>query len=727
MPATRPKRLGFETLESRQMLAGDLFYDPELSGSFDRIVFVGADASEITVGDPTPVVGQKVYVAIDWSAMGLDPGDSYLVQFDMDGELLDYPFFDPYPIPDPFDGTDYPAMYHGGWIAQPGTHTITVTLDPDNTVAETNEANNTFTLEFTTLDADSLPVKFITPLPGEQNVDWVLGGYVDVDPKFNTEFVGHFEDYQGNTITTRDFHNGLDFGIANFAAQDAGLEVLAAAAGTVIEIREGDFDRQTALFNGDLGNYVFIDHGNGWVTQYWHLRRDTITVAVNDEVVAGQVLGLVGSSGNSGGPHLHFEVQHNHSPVEPFIAPEQYFVPSDFDNSGHSTGSDFLTWQRNAGTTSGATRADGDANGDGAVNSADLAFWEAEYGSAPLPYVFDPVLPNNVLDFGVTNDIQDGVSTGFGLPYEQFIERPSEVETFPGNGEWILAWAVFTSVEAGDTWEAQLFRPDGTQVIDYPAVAFAEDRPIDSGLFNPGLTENIPGTWRVDFLYNDVKVAERTFQVGAAAPEMRVFEDGSGTYILDGRATPFDLGEVVQGGPGSTMTFKVENHGYADLVISNVSIPAGFTVSEALNATIAAGTSDTFTVLLDSSVVGTKSGQIVINSNDASEASFSFLVEGEVTAPLASLSLQEDTPAPFFFDLVWQDQEEEHSENYLAESDPVDEVAFHVHTTERADLAPVASDSETRPRVRELRRENTEEESAADSFFDQFGEQLLTL
>ena len=55
-------------------------------------------------------------------------------------------------------------------------------------------------------------------------------------------------------------------------------------------------------------NYIVVDNGNGWQTIYYHLMTDSIAVKVGQTVVAGQPLGLVGSSGSSTDPHLHFEV-----------------------------------------------------------------------------------------------------------------------------------------------------------------------------------------------------------------------------------------------------------------------------------------------------------------------------------------------------------------------------------------------------------------------------------
>ncbi len=714
MPHSRRKRLGFETLESRQMLAADL-----------ELVSVDLTNALGVITGQTPVVGEKIYAVAHYRITDLTPSDVYDISWTLDGVTTSqYDFVG-------FAGTNVDLYwYHGGFIAQPGaSHVLTVTVDSGNTVAEANEANNSLTLAPFTPDAPtSLPSKFITPLAGTQNVDWVLGGYVDVNPKyFGDDPIDFFTDYQGNTPTTRDFHNGLDFPIANFAAQDAGVQVLAAAAGTVVEVHDGDFDRETFLQFANPGNYVFVDHGSGWVSSYYHLRRDSITVQVNDVVTAGQVLGLVGSSGNSGGSHLHFGIDHYDTPVDPFTAPNDYFV-------------------------------------------------------SPLPYVIDPVLPNNLLDFGVTNDIYDGVHTFLGPSFDEVREKVSDIDVFPTSPQEVYAWAIFTSVEAGDTWRALLYRPDGTLVNDYANAMFTQptdfeedgdtdgsdflawqrgsginggaqhsdgdanyDGIVDNtdlrlwelqygrtvingwewGWYRPGYTENIPGSWRVDFFYNDAKVGQRTFQVGSVQPEIRVFDQSSNYITIDGRTTPFDLGTVEQSATGPTRTFKVENHGYADLTISGVSVPTGFTITESLNTTIAAGTSDTFTVRLDTAVVGSKSGQIVINSNDASEASFDFLVEGEVAAPFAALVSTGESPAPvsFFFDDGLLGKSAEETEFPLLETAPLEAAVDGALADDRLDVAVVAEPADA-PRVRES-GSSSSDEGIVDEVFDLLGDDSL--
>ena len=97
-------------------------------------------------------------------------------------------------------------------------------------------------------------------------------------------------------------HTGVDFAIAS------GTEVMAVKSGTVVI--------SNALKNANgkyrsYGEYVAIDHHDGTITLYAHGLPNSRKVQVNDEVVAGQVIMLSGSTGNSTGPHLHFEVRVN--------------------------------------------------------------------------------------------------------------------------------------------------------------------------------------------------------------------------------------------------------------------------------------------------------------------------------------------------------------------------------------------------------------------------------
>jgi murein DD-endopeptidase MepM/ murein hydrolase activator NlpD len=96
-------------------------------------------------------------------------------------------------------------------------------------------------------------------------------------------------------------HAGIDF------AAPTGTPILAAGAGTVAQ----------AGYNGGYGRWVLIRHGNGLSTGYAHLHGIARGIRPGARVRQGQVIGFVGSSGLSTGPHLHFELHRNGKPVNP--------------------------------------------------------------------------------------------------------------------------------------------------------------------------------------------------------------------------------------------------------------------------------------------------------------------------------------------------------------------------------------------------------------------------
>lgn len=126
---------------------------------------------------------------------------------------------------------------------------------------------------------------------------------------------------------TYDGHDGTDFALSDLAAMQAGVPVLASAPGTVTGTRDGMADIAISdpaappLEGRDCGNGVVIDHGNGWQTQYCHLKRGSIAVRTGDVVDTGTQLGLVGLSGNTEFPHVHIALRKDGVALDPF-APE---------------------------------------------------------------------------------------------------------------------------------------------------------------------------------------------------------------------------------------------------------------------------------------------------------------------------------------------------------------------------------------------------------------------
>lgn len=102
-------------------------------------------------------------------------------------------------------------------------------------------------------------------------------------------------------------HGAIDIG-------DVGIEGTPAYAcekGTVTGIANDGGYHETR------GNYVQIDHGNGYVSMYYHLQTGSVVVQPGDEVKKGQVIAAVGNTGASTGPHMHFEIQFNGVQIDP--------------------------------------------------------------------------------------------------------------------------------------------------------------------------------------------------------------------------------------------------------------------------------------------------------------------------------------------------------------------------------------------------------------------------
>lgn len=89
------------------------------------------------------------------------------------------------------------------------------------------------------------------------------------------------------------------------AAMPIGTDVLTMRAGTVVRVEESYYDGDN-VFGHE--NHVFIEHDDGTVARYFHLTNLGALVEVGEAVAQGQRVGLSGHTGNSSGPHLHFDV-----------------------------------------------------------------------------------------------------------------------------------------------------------------------------------------------------------------------------------------------------------------------------------------------------------------------------------------------------------------------------------------------------------------------------------
>jgi len=106
------------------------------------------------------------------------------------------------------------------------------------------------------------------------------------------------------------------------ARQHKGVDMAAPSGTTVFAACEGEVLR-TGYEAGGYGRFIEVRHPNGMTTLYAHLSR--IDVARGDRVAAEERIGLVGSTGHSTGPHLHFEVRRDHAQINPTTVLGQAF------------------------------------------------------------------------------------------------------------------------------------------------------------------------------------------------------------------------------------------------------------------------------------------------------------------------------------------------------------------------------------------------------------------
>ncbi len=155
---------------------------------------------------------------------------------------------------------------------------------------------------------------------------YYISNYVDLDPASSglkaSDPNNTLEDYNCGTrtydVNSNGYdHTGIDIGIGPFpwtAMINEDVDVVAAEGGYIADKMDGEFDRTCATGTPNVyhGNYVALTHSDGSSTLYMHMKTGTVTTkAIGDYISVGEYLGKVGSSGNSTGPHLHFEVQDN--------------------------------------------------------------------------------------------------------------------------------------------------------------------------------------------------------------------------------------------------------------------------------------------------------------------------------------------------------------------------------------------------------------------------------
>ncbi|CAN5221315.1 hypothetical protein BH11PLA2_BH11PLA2_17390 [soil metagenome] len=502
-----------------------------------------------------PVYGQDVYIRVNWNASGMAGTEQGTVRYTVNGVVIDSSAFTYIAGSNP-----YSSYRPTGFIGST-PWTVTVTVDPNNVILETNESDNTASFTVTPVAPTGLPAaKFITPLGRTANVDWGINNYADVNPTPTNN-----SDYRGGPWTY-DGHDAIDAGPWGFFRMDSGFPIVAAADGTVTATADGYFDRETTA-PSTQANFVSLNHGNGWSTEYYHLATNTITVKVGDTVKAGQVIGLMGSSGQSNGQHLHYTARFKGAQVESGMYP-------------------------------------------------------ATYWANPLPYAGD--VPTFGLDAVYTNYSPNADQNERGSRTTSFGTGE------PGNTLLYFGIESY-SLKAGENMGWKWYKPDGTLMYtdSYTTPTSARFFLKGTGRFLSDF-QGIPGTWQVASEINGVEFKRLPITINATGEASARLAE-SGKIIIDERTTPLNYGSVASGAAGPTKTYTVNNHGGATLTLSGLTLPQGFSLSGAFPASIAPGSNATFIVKMDTTTVGYKYGRVAFTTNDPDTLEYNFNVEGTVT------------------------------------------------------------------------------------------------
>lgn len=182
-------------------------------------------------------------------------------------------------------------------------------------------------------DAGKLPVqrsadepRFIWPLKQSTRLDYfhtqAISGFVDHDESFPFGWRDYNCGDRTYDLSTGYNHKGTDIYLWPFPWQMVDndlVEVVAAAPGVIIAKHDGFPDRNCDFSNPNW-NAVYVRHEDGSIAWYGHMKRNSLTTKITgDRVDEGEFLGIVGSSGSSTGPHLHFEVYDaSGSLIDPF-------------------------------------------------------------------------------------------------------------------------------------------------------------------------------------------------------------------------------------------------------------------------------------------------------------------------------------------------------------------------------------------------------------------------
>ncbi|HQU71498.1 MAG TPA: peptidoglycan DD-metalloendopeptidase family protein [Calditrichia bacterium] len=391
----------------------------------------------------------------------------------------------------------------------------------------------------------SLFPSFAWPMEEAVNEDLVLVNYVDDDPgSAVVDYMGQPHAYNG--------HNGTDITLYSFDRMDRGSYVVAAAPGTVEARVFNEFDRNWQPPYPDTPNFVRIRHSDGTYSLYLHLRRNAVLVETGEQVVTGQPLGLVGSSGISSDAHLHFEVaslvQGNWTVRDPWNGTFNT-EPSLWQNQLDYVGDDALVIHDIGISTQDA------AGGD--LNNVSAIYFKERLTQPVVMGANEPFIPTWILLSGQQNDL-----VRFRLMRPNGTVYASTDWTVPN--KWRYGWALFywnfngniTSNDYG-TWKFRIFG-SGSAILKEVQFQVGPTT-VYAPRFAPlsGRSFRINGSVQTDILRVDASSPAVTFSL-LDAPDFVTLTEDSVVTIAAQSTQPYrelTFRALADGGSAGTDTF----------------------------------------------------------------------------------------------------------------------------------------------------------------------------
>ena len=262
------------------------------------------------------------------------------------------------------------------------------------------------------------------PVDCEMGKVCTIHKYMDHDP------TPERRDYACGRLSL-DGDTGTDFRTPNYVVMEKGIAVLAAANGIVRATRDGMEDisvrkiGRDAIRNREAGNAVVLAHSDGWETQYSHLKKGSVRVKRGDQIKAGDVIGLIGLSGNTEFPHVEFTVRHNGMAIDPFVG--EVGNPPTLEQSGINKNTSYNCGDRRN------------------------PLWSGE-ASKQLAYQ-----PTGLLTAGFSIVVPEAEQARLGSYDQSNISQDSPA---------LIFWADVFGTLKGDIQQVSITKPDGTLLIE---------------------------------------------------------------------------------------------------------------------------------------------------------------------------------------------------------------------------------------------------------------------